>query len=483
MAILTDLIDWKILMCDSLFKNKLFSYIYPSVLFLLAAVIILLNVEIEGAVLFVFIISAVLVVSSRLTDAMLPAMLLSVFVTRCYDSADAFLAVAWAAVPPVFSVIFHFVKYRKPIRIGKSFYGLCAIAVAITLGGLGTISAADYFYPTSLFYVFGLGIGLVLFYLLVKSQLTSEAPFEIMKIMYITGLLACFCVIRFYIERWDVFCDINKFIFIRSSNNLATFLMLAMPFPLYYAQKRHVDILCMILMYVCTVFTGSRGGIFMGTVEFVILAFVYVLSMRRKAVKFALCVLLVVAIVIGAFVVMPHILELCGANISSDDDDGFDLSELIDIIKKVCSDDDRESLLERMIKDFKSNPVFGVGIGYKGNSDIYNPVKGAMNWYHMWFAQVIGGLGLVGIAAYAYQGIGRIIVFVKNRKRENLIFFLSYIGLFLMSQVNPGEFCPVPYAILAVTYFIMMEEGRRETADVPFLKFKDKKSLSVQAAK
>ncbi len=470
-------------MCDNLFKNKIFSYIYPSVLFLLATVIILLNIEIAGAVIFVFIVSAVLITSSRLTDAMLPAMLLSVFVTRCYDSADAFLAVAWAAVPPVFAVIFHFVKYRKPIRIGKSFYGLCAVAVAITLGGLGTISSADYFYPTSLFYVFGLGIGLVLFYLLVKSQLTSDAPGEIMKIMYITGLLACFCVIRFYVERWDVFCDINKFLFIRSSNNLATFLMLAMPFPLYYAQKRHVDILCMFLMYVCTVFTGSRGGIFMGTVEFILLLFVYVFSMRKKIVKLTLCVLLVVAIVLGALFVMPRVLELCGANVSSDGDDEFDIFELIDIIKKVCSDDDRESLLERMIKDFKSNPVFGVGIGYKGNSDIYNPVKGAMNWYHMWFAQVIGGLGLVGIAAYAYQGVGRIAIFLKNRKRENLIFFLSYIGLFLMSQVNPGEFCPVPYAILAVTYFIMMEECSRETADASLFKAENKKSLSWQAVK
>lgn len=471
-------------MCDSLFKNKLFSYIYPSVLFLLVVVIILLNIEIAGAVVFVFIISAVLVLSSRLTDAMLPAMLLSVFVTRCYNSADAFLAVAWAAVPPVFAVIFHFVKYGKPIRVGKSLYGLCAVTVAITLGGLGTIGAADYFYPTSLFYVFGLGVGLVLFYLLVKSQLTSDAPAEILKIMYITGLLACFCVIRFYIERWDVFCEINRFPFLRSGNNLATFLMLAMPFPLYYARKRHVDLVCMVLMYVCTVFTGSRGGIFMGTVEFVLLVFVYVLSIRRKAVKLALCVLLIVAIVFGAFFVMPRVLELCGAKLSSDDDDdGFDITELINLIKKVCSDDSRESLLSRMIKDFKSNPVFGVGIGYKGNSDIYNPVKGAMNWYHMWFAQIIGGLGLVGIAAYAYQGVGRIIVFVKNRKAENVIFFLSYIGLFLMSQVNPGEFCPVPYAILAVTYFIMMEEGSRETADVPFIKFKSKKSLSETAEK
>ena len=26
-----------------------------------------------------------------------------------------------------------------------------------------------------------------------------------------------------------------------------------------------------------------------------------------------------------------------------------------------------------------------------------------------------------------------------------------------MSQVNPGEFCPVPYAMLAVTCFVLIE--------------------------
>ena len=124
------------------------------------------------------------------------------------------------------------------------------------------------------------------------------------------------------------------------------------------------------------------------------------------------------------------------------------------------------SLLERVKVDFKSNPVFGVGIGYTGNSDLYNPVKGAMNWYHMWFAQVIGGLGLVGILAYGYQLVGRIIIFFRSRSLLHFTFLMSYAGLFLMSQVNPGEFCPMPYAALAMTYFALMEKDSRDIRDV-----------------
>lgn len=450
-------------MCDSLFKNKKFTYIYPTALILLAILIASFNQEVNGAVLYVFIVSAVLVMSSRLTDAMLPAMLLAVFVTRCYDSADTFLAKAWAAIPPVFAVIYHFVKYRKPIRIGKSFYGICAVTVAVTLGGVGTISTSEYFYPTALFYVFGLGAGMALFYLLVKSQLTEDAPHEIAKIMYIVGLLACFCVARFYIEGWEQFRATDKFLYFRSSNNLATFLMLAMPFPLYYTAKRHGDILSVCLMYVCTVFTGSRGGILMGSIEFVILLIVWAFMSCKKNLKFLVCGALVLCLVIGLVFWVPYVAELCGVDFAEDDED-LTLKEYIEKICEIFFDRARTKLLYRMVKDFKTNPVFGVGIGYTGNSDVYNPVKGAMNWYHMWFAQVIGGLGLVGAAAYGYQGIGRLIIFFKNKSKLNFLYLISYFGLFLMSQVNPGEFCPMPYAALAVTYFLMMEDGNALTS-------------------
>ncbi len=451
-------------MCDSLFKNKRFTYIYPTVLLFLAVLIIIFNQEVNGAVLFVLIISAALIMSSRLTDAMLPAMIVAVMVTRCYNSADVFLARAWAAAPAVFAVIFHFVKYRQKIRLGRSFYGICAVALSVTLGGIGTISTAEYFAPTALFYVFALGGGMILFYILVKSQLTEDAPREIAKIMYIVGILACFCVLRFYLDDWDTYQATGEFLYFRSSNNLATFLMLAMPFPLYYGTKRHGDVLAMCAMYVAAVFTGSRGGILMGTIEFAVLLLFWALGHRRTPLKVAVSIVCIICFVVGLIFWVPYVAERCGVELPSvDDGEEFDIVEYIRTIKNIFYDKTRSKLIRRMFADFKTNPIFGVGIGYTGNSDIYNPVKGAMNWYHMWFAQVIGGLGIVGILAYGYQGIERIYIYLKNRGRTNFIFMLSYFGLFIMSQVNPGEFCPMPYAALIVTYFIMMESGNEKT--------------------
>ncbi len=463
-------------MCDSLFKNKIFSYVYPTVLFILSSLITFFNFEVYGAVFFVMIISAVLIMSSRLTDAMLPAMMLAVFVTRCYNSANTFLALVWAAVPPVVAVIFHFVKYRKPIKIGRSFYGVLAVAVSVTLGGLGTITASDYFAPTALFYVFGLGFGMVIFYLLVKSQLTDDIYPEIAKIMYITGLVACFCVINFYIHGWENYISTGQFIFFYSSNNLATFLMLAMPFPLYYGTRRHLDVLATCLMYVCTVFTDSRGGMIMGSIEFAFLLLFWALGRHKTRVKITISVIIVAICAVIFVLSLPDIAGLRGVEVPEPANGKlYSIGEYFNIVWSIFYDSDRARLLDRMFDDFKINPLFGVGIGYTGNQDIYNPVKGAMNWYHMWIAQVVGGLGILGILAYGYQLIDRLIIYIKNRGRFNFICLISYFGLFLMSQVNPGEFCPMPYAALIVTYFILLENKNPETASVP-LPFKKHKA-------
>ena len=39
-------------------------------------------------------------------------------------------------------------------------------------------------------------------------------------------------------------------------------------------------------------------------------------------------------------------------------------------------------------------------------------------------------------------------------------------GILLMSQVNPGEFCPVPFETLTVLLFIL-QENRLDEAELP----------------
>ena len=453
-------------MLDKVFKSKIFVWLYTPLLFLLACKVVLENEEVNGVVVFAYIAAATLILSSRLTDAMLPALLLCVFATRCYGSADTFLAKVPYFIPPVIAIIAHFFIYHKKFRVGRSFFGLCAVTVAVTLGGLGTITSSDYFAGGALYYVFGLGIGMVAFYMLVKANFTEESGKEVARVMYIVGLFACFCVLRFYAADWELFLETKTFINFQSSNNLSTFLMLAMPFPLFYASRRYVDILSVLLICLCTVLTGSRGGLLMGTVEFAVIIVAFAIFDNSRIFNHFFYAFVAIGSLYAAITYLPDIAAFYNFNLEvGEDASAWEyLMALKDhfIRNDSSSSEARVRLLERMVEDFKSNPIFGTGIGYTGNADIYNPQKGAMNWYHMWFAQVIGGLGIVGILAYGYQLIDRVIIFFKNMSLLNFTFLLSYFGLFIMSQVNPGEFCPMPYTALAVTFFIIMEKDSED---------------------
>jgi hypothetical protein len=399
-------------MLDKYIRTKVFSYVY-SILVLAVSVFIILNgwdgfseagIIIVNQKLYtgiqalVLITSAMLIISSRLTDAMLPAMLLVVIATACYNSADNFTSPSfiWVAVPAVFAIIFHFVKYRKPVKVGKSFWGLCAVTLAVTLGGIGTISSAEYFSGTALFYVFGLGVGMVVFYLLVKSQSDGDTPQSIARIMYMVGMLAAFSIFLLYALHWDRFVEEGTLLSPQFGNNLSTLIMMAMPFPLYYASKRYVDLLSVFVMYVALIASGSRAGLIMGTVEFVALLVAFSVFYQKGVGGIVRRVMFLgtLAATVGAvWYYLPDLARLANF-VSSDNVSRIEIIKMM-FDNAVDEGESRVKLLHRMVTDFKSNPIFGAGIGNTGNSDLYSPVKGAMNWYHMWIPQIVGGLGVL----------------------------------------------------------------------------------------
>ena len=112
------------------------------------------------------------------------------------------------------------------------------------------------------------------------------------------------------------------------------------------------------------------------------------------------------------------------------------------------------------------NPLFGSGI--LDNTIAYGGYKkaGAMAWYHMMIPQIIGSMGLVGVVAYAYQGFARFKLIFTKKSSWSLVLGISYLGILMMSQVNPGEFCPLPFELLTVLLFIL-QERRLEQDSLP----------------
>ena len=92
------------------------------------------------------------------------------------------------------------------------------------------------------------------------------------------------------------------------------------------------------------------------------------------------------------------------------------------------------------------------------NRDIFKNKPGALCWYHCEPIQIAGSFGTVGIIAFVYQFIKRNVLIWKKATLFNMTIFLSYISLELMSLVNPGILCPVPYLLLITIFMIVVEK-------------------------
>ncbi len=449
-------------------RQFLESRVLALALLFVACVVTYTENEVTGAIIFLCVICVQLLVCENTFATLSPFLMMCVFVCTCYNSFKLFIVYLPLGVVAVMCVIFHFAVYRKPIVLGETFLPLCITAAAITLGGFGTISVKEYFAPGAMFYTFGLGIGMVVVYIVLKSRYTSSAPEMQKKLcerlafdMYLMGLITVACIVSFYLRDIDTWLVDHKLVGFQAQNNFSTFLMLAMPFPLYFTMNREekcsgkslfrfsdLHIISFIVMYIAILLTDSRGGLIFGTVEFfVCFAFVVFNREGRRKIPYlsaAICV------VVGAFFGGKLVIEYLNMQYTQ----GI-----------AVSGEARGELILRAIEDFKRNIFFGSGFGYTGNADIYNPVKGAMNWYHVYPAQIIGSFGILGIIAFGIMILQRFSLFLRRPDAFKLTLGLSYLGILMMSMVNPGEFCPVPYEMIVVLIFIFLEktvESKRE---------------------
>lgn len=420
-----------------------------ALILLIAAAITWFKIEVEGAILFVCIVSLYMVVFDDLISAMLPFLLTCTFTLKCYDSFDTFMAYKWVAIPVVLAVAFHFVYYRKKFSIGENFSGVCTVAAAVTLGGLFSISAKDYFRGISLYYVFALGIGMILGYLVVRASLEGrpieESSERFATFMYLWGAFAAYMIFQFILVNWSVIVETGEMPYFQWSNNIATVLMFALPFPFYFSLKNPLHLIPGYLMYIALLLSTSRGGILFGTAEIIIITVYVIFAAQKQTTRF-----IVIGTSVTAFAILyKNLLGLA---------DILNISTITDPEALISSGEARVVLLKRSFEDFKSNVLFGRGLGYTGNTDAYNPKKGSLYFYHMMIPQIIGSMGLCGIVGYLWQFILRVRTVLRRITPYTLCLFISYLGIFMMSQVNPGEFVPLPYSLISVSIFIMMEK-------------------------
>ena len=431
----------------------------------LACFIVTLHFEVGGAVIFLLIESILLLFCEDILVTTLPFLLTCEFLCKMYDSFSTFIRLWPVGVGFILVLIYHFVAYRKKIVFGKLFWGILAVSIATTIGGLFSKGSWVNIDGSGIFYIVALGFGMLFIYVLLSSHIHTEKDYDIAEklayIMMLAGIFAVFMVLQHYMTLFskvvrDPVSLINdpKFFYVQWKNNISTFLMICMPFPFYLSFKKthHSSTFHRywmgVLIFVALLLIQSRGGMLFGTIEFII-CIVTIIFIDKQSRRKNLIAVFAMFLIAAVFLLSA--------------------SDLIAVYMEkmnVDSGEVRWKLYRDAWENFKHHPIFGVGLCYSGNqAATWVPKTGAINWYQNSVLQVLASFGIVGALAYAFQFYCRIKTLLRCHTKFNYTVFLSYLGLGLMSLVNPGLFSPIPYLFILTLMFVIVEKKNEEILD------------------
>lgn len=436
--------------------------------------------HIWGSVVLGYITGVCFLLTGDIMAMLIPTLFTYIVAMRCYNSLEAFSGIWYLAIPLIIIFLFNLIYYgKKPSIKGSQFLPMLCVSVAVTLGGAGVISAEDYFGGAALYNMLGIGFGMLFIYCIFFPRINATEEYSLIdklsKIMVMVGLTAALAIFAQYIININDVMDDPGIIYMRWRNNTSTILMIALPFAFFRATKSSYYIIIGFIYYMAMLLTGSRGGMVFGTIELVMCIVMFVLYDKRRRLAYAI---ICGCFVIAALIYLPEITDFLN----------YTLKRLFRVMNEfLMGGKDTETRVRhyaRGIKDYLNNPVFGTGLGNMANRDIFKNKPGALCWYHCEPIQIAGSFGTVGIIAFLYQFAKRNILIWKKATLFNMTIFLSYISLELMSLVNPGILCPVPYLLLITIFMIVVEKcDDDETQEkIPILKkFRDKRKQKKKA--
>ncbi len=411
------------------------------------------QIEIYGTIFMGYITGVCLLIVRDIMGWLTPALFTYFIAIRCYDSLATFMGLKIFFIPLIFMLLFHFIVYRKPLNFkGSQLKPMIFVSIAIILGGLGFIDPVEYFGGSSIYHMIGLGFGMVLIYGYFNAHIEIHRDYSLIdkltKIMVIAGLFGSFMIIAHYVININEVIDKGHTLYMRWRNNLSTMLMIAMPFAFLMANKKSYASIFGFIFFGAMLLTGSRGGMIFGAIELIMCIVMFVLYDKRRRLAY---VIICGCILCGFLIFAPQITEFLT----------YTVNRIFRALNGVLMGENTETRVAhyaRGIEDFLNQPIFGTGLGYMGNRDIFKNKEGSLCFYHCEPIQIAASFGIVGILAFGYQFIKRNILIWKKATLFNMTIFLSYISLEMMSLVNPGILCPMPYLMLITLFMVVVEK-------------------------
>lgn len=416
------------------------------------AVSVYFHLEVVAALIFGLLVTLCLLSRADISYSFFPFIIAITFFMDCEERAIAgeFNYVLMLSPLLIPLVLYNIIVFRKKMKTGIVLRGYIAVGAALLAGGIGSISKAEYFAPGTLYYTVGLGFGMAGAYYVMKLLWCDSEKYKLREkfslMIYLSGLaMAALVFWKAYLNFDTVRSDFKVGSLIglamqRMTNVPAMMIMIALPFAFLYTRKNYLNIVSVIIMYIALLVHGSRAGIFIGLIIVAMCAiWVIIADKKHRYLNIAAFALGGLAAIFCANHFYQYLIALNYEN-------GF------------FTDSPRLNLIRRAAADFYSRPIFGRGIGYSGNTDLYKPPGSfLMHWYHCEPMQILASLGLFGAAAYIFRFIDRLRLLLGNMDMYTAAFSLSYLGILIHSLVDIGEFAPIPVGILMLFMFILIE--------------------------
>lgn len=430
--------------------NKKFHYsnLYIIIILAISALGFIFRLEKYAMILLILLTSYNLIVNCDMMPNFLLLVMIAMIPLARYAEVGYFLPLKYLVPIPVMAFIIHFILYPSKPQSLTYLMPTIAVAVSITLGGLFSSYYIDNFTMPALYYIITLGIGMVGIYLLFEAYIpvnNKETIIYFSKIMVALGIMGIIMIItnyfRFgYLIKDDIRSLLSKFQF---GNNLSTNLLLSMPFAFYLAIKSKYSVFYFIigcLEYMAVVFSLSRGGIIFGTLMIPLIIIATIIFANKKQ-RIKLFTTLIIIIGIVTFIILLFSKELGDYVVSQ---------------VHISGSEARVNLYKLAWENFLKYPIFGTGLGFMYD-DFYHPKAWCIYWYHSTLFQILGSLGILGVICYGYQYFVRFKNLYKKRTIFNAFVLLSFLGFEGYSMVNVGNFAPLPYVVMVIVMFIVVD--------------------------
>lgn len=342
---------------------------------------------------------------------------------------------------------------KKKFRITPVFAGLCALAAAFLLNGIGS----EYSTPKNLLFGFVMSALILGIYSAIKDNIVTDKNF-FEKIAYGFIALSVLLIVELavaYITYDNLFADgvINRgalFFGWGGYNHYGLWIVMCLPSALYLAGKNKYGYLFTaysLLIFAASLLCCSRQAMLVALVIYPTCLIILFVKGNHRIPN--LCI---AAVAVAAGIVLVCIFrEKFVSAIKTIFENVFVNGEL--------NGSGRWRIWKEAIKYFREYPVFGSGfyVGYSyGMNAVFLP-----STCHNTVLEIMAACGIFGLAAYLLHRVQTVISFFKNVTTERTMIALTISALLLMSLLDMHIFNVFPTVIYACLLAALVKSEKK----------------------